>query len=178
MARRPAIPPRLRLGAILTLLLLSMTACGTTHIMTTVPGAVIYVNGARLTGEPKIRQRGPPGSAKVEAVAPDGRRATQRIKRTFTWKTFFIGCLTYYTGWLLAWEYPPFVMVAMPEATSGWDDPANDVWLRPPPGWQTPEPVPAEAAPVPVLQTNPDEAGPGDDAGSEADAGGPEAEAP
>ncbi|MFH1570829.1 MAG: hypothetical protein ABIL09_22745 [Gemmatimonadota bacterium] len=123
--------------------------------MTTVP-AKIYVNGRRVGEghEAEIRKRGVPGSARVEAVAADGRRATQTIRRRFTFTTLLIGAVTYYTGWLLAWEYPNAVLVVLPERTGGWDStwdsPAGDVWMQPPPGWAPPHrPTTVDSARVP-----------------------------
>lgn len=111
-------------------------ACGSTQVMTNVPGARVYVNGVESpTGE--FRKRGAPGTTTVEIVAPDGRRIVKQVKRSFTATSFFAGMFTYGIGFFAAWEYPDAVLANFEHGggstpANSWDHaPGGDVWQNP-----------------------------------------------
>ena len=102
-------------------LLVLLVACGTTHIRTDDPRALIYVDG-RLAGrgQAEMTRRGTPGSSTIDVVAPDGRRGHLSLSRSFTATTLVAGLLTDLIGLAVAWELPESVYVPLPPPEAGW----------------------------------------------------------
>lgn len=152
---------------------LTTGACGTSQVITNVPGSRVYVDGRALGPEREFRQRGLPGNALVLVKTPDGRRKMMRVKRRFTATTAVLGLVSW-VGWFTFWEYPDVVYVEFDEPAAprggGWDEApggGGDPWQTPPAGWQEPappapaagaagQPPPAEpAAPTPTDPSDP-----------------------
>jgi hypothetical protein len=141
--------------ALLTLTLAALCGCGTTYVVTTDPGARVFVDGEMVgKGQGTVTQRGFPGRAQVIVNTEDGRREHTTMSRSFTGTTFLLGLITYGVCWVACWEYPGSVFVDVggqnrPAFTSA--TPAQDPWLLPPPGWHPrgtpPPPAPAPTAP-------------------------------
>jgi hypothetical protein len=144
--------------ALLTLTLAALCGCGTTYVVTTDPGARVFVDGEMVgKGQGAVTQRGFPGRAQVIVNTPDGRREQTTMSRSFTGTTFLLGLITYGVCWVACWEYPGSIFVDVggnqnrPTFTAA--TPAQDPWLLPPPGWHPrgtpPPPAPTPPAPDP-----------------------------
>lgn len=130
-------------------LLLGVTAiaCGHTQIVTSHPGAAIWVDGVQLgNGAAEVRRTGFPDSMHVR-VEYRGESVERSVRRSFTMTTLVAGFFTYFSGWAWAWQYPESIYVPIevgaaaeegdPWAPGGSDDP----WMRPLAGAR-PQPVP------------------------------------
>ncbi len=138
----------------------ALCACSTLRIHTDDPRARIAVDGRPLgRGEVRVRKTGPPHTASVLVTAEDGRRATAKVQRHFTFGALVGGLFTYGVGLFVFWSYPDELFVPLPAraAKTGWDE-AADPWLTPPSGWEepsAPSPGPPGAAPAPPQAPQP-----------------------
>jgi hypothetical protein len=141
--------------AALILSLVAVTGCGTTYVVTTDPGARVFVDGQMVgKGQGTVTQRGLPGRAQVLVKTDDGRREQTTMSRSFTGTTFLLGLITYGVCWVACWEYPGSVLVDVggPKLqAASYTTPgavAQDPWLQAPPGWR-PHGTPPPPAPEP-----------------------------
>ena len=123
----------MRAALALALLGVALTACGHTTIVTNDKAARIYANGEYLgRGEASYGARtGFPGSMQI-TVKTAGAKVAREVKREFTLTTFFLGAITYMTGWIWGWQYPENVIVLLPAQTQGGWDEAPSAWDLPP----------------------------------------------
>jgi hypothetical protein len=137
----------------------ALGGCGTMRVTAADPSARLYAGGRMLgKGTGEIKRRGMPESTTITAVTEDGRRSQTVAKREFTAFTFFTGLFTYGICMFACWEYPSDIFIAVPPQPSyqgvGAGNP-DDLWLRPPAGWQpkagtTPAPAPGTPSPAPA----------------------------
>lgn len=117
--------------------------CATTHVATSDPKARIWFDGRVVKPDGYVWSMGPPRTAHVVVVAPDGRHARALVSREFSWLTLVHGVRTLGICFVLCWNYPHEVYVPLPpprpelgwDAAPGedpWEQPADDPWARPP----------------------------------------------
>jgi hypothetical protein len=135
-------------------LTLAAAGCGTTYVVTTDPGARVFVDGQMVgKGQGTVNQRGLPGRAQVLVKTDDGRREQTTMSRSFTGTTFLLGLVTYGVCWVACWEYPGSVFVDVGGSRlqqASYNTPATaaqDPWLQPPPGWRPHGTPPPPGAP-------------------------------
>ena len=132
---RPALP--------LLVMVLGLSACGHTTIVTNDRSAKIYADGEFLgLGEARYASRtGIPRSMTITVKTPYA-KVEREVSREFTATTAVLGAFTYMTGWFWGWQYPESVIVMLPERAaegSGWDAAAS-AWDRAPAGWDAAAP--------------------------------------
>jgi hypothetical protein len=123
------VTARVPVAAALAAVLLG--GCFTTRVSTSEPGATIWFDGRPVGKSGRIWSVGPPHTARVLAIAKDGRRGRTMVDRQFTWVTFGAGLRTLGVCFVFCWTYPEDVTVPLPPALPvvGWDvDPRADPW--------------------------------------------------
>ncbi len=140
---------RPQVAAALAAALLGPGAAGCVHVRTNDPRAILYFDGRAIgPGEGRLVSIGLPRTARVVAIAPDGRRARALVERELSSGAIDAALHGAWPCLLLCWTYPPEVVVPLPPARAprGWDDDAADPWARGPGSWDDP-PAPRAAAP-------------------------------
>jgi hypothetical protein len=122
---------------LLLILIILLSGCGTSKIITDSQYATIYINGKRSgTGDAEITRTGFPQKMKIEVRYKGSMVACKIVKRKFTFVTFIIGYLTYGIGFITAWQYPETIMIPVDVKDSGkwtkssWDNPHNNNWEK------------------------------------------------
>ena len=110
------------------------------------PHSEIYVDGELLgIGDAQLSKMGPSRTAKIKIKKNGELVTTKLIAREFTVSSFFIGIVTYYTGFYWAWFYPDEVNIPLVKRSthvqqengtfqpepSIWADPSQSIWSQP-----------------------------------------------
>ncbi len=122
-------------------LLVLLSSCGTTRIITSHPDADIYVNNVKKgQGRVDLKRMGPPQKSQVRAEYLGNKTETIVVKREFDFGTLILGLYSYGIGLVVGWRYPNEILipVAMPEpqynSESDHGYPTSP-WMRPPKTW-------------------------------------------
>lgn len=116
-----------------------MCSCGTTMIICPESKAEIYLDNEYVgQGIAEVKSIGFPHTADLEARRGGRVIGKTTMSRSFTFGTFCIGLVTYYTGFIWAWYYPDDVTIPiyanyMPgnEYKSLWDHSDESIWSKP-----------------------------------------------
>ncbi|HRY99462.1 MAG TPA: hypothetical protein P5550_10445 [Bacteroidales bacterium] len=112
------------------LIVLGLSSCGYTQIISEAPDAEIYADGYYLgRGTASITRTGFPERTHLEARRNGQVIGNASIRRSFRLITAIGGLYTYGLGFILFWKYPREVIIPVPYR---WDE------SRPPSIWELP----------------------------------------
>lgn len=117
------------------ILMILVSACGTTQLISNNPDAEIYVNGyLKGKGIAGIQRTGPPSRIKVEARLNGETIGNIDGKRHITILSILVGVYTYGIGFFFTWKYPDMIVIPVRNTENkGWsDENAKSVWDLPP----------------------------------------------
>jgi hypothetical protein len=117
--------------------ILLVCSCGSTSIITSDPNADIYMDNSYIgRGKATVRSIGFPNTAELEARR--GYRVIGRsdMSRNFTFGTFCLGTISYFTGWIWGWYYPDEVFITCisdysDSLNNSWNKPRQNKWMKP-----------------------------------------------
>ena len=122
----------------LLLFVVSLTSCGTTHIIALNSNADIYINNQyKGKGFTTVKRIGPPQKLHIESKYQGAQVGYLDIHREFTPATLIIGIYTYGIGLFLTWSYPQTIIVPCDIKTgSEFDKYQQSIWDLPPGNWK------------------------------------------
>jgi len=116
------------------LLILALTGCGTSRIISSNPKAEIYINNTyRGVGEISVTRAGLPQKINITARYNGLEVGSICARRQVMAISFFVGYVTYGVGFFLTWKYPKTITIPLQEKTSvSTFDSLESIWNLPP----------------------------------------------
>jgi len=120
------------------IILIILTGCGATALVTNNSNIDIYVNNKfKGKGSAYITRTGPPQKVHIEAKYQGQQVGSMDLHRQIKFITVIAGLYTYGVGFFLTWKYPETVIIPITEIQEkkGFDL-KKSIWELPPGEWK------------------------------------------